>query len=222
MSIISVVYVPEGIAMAADSRLTGHKDYYNGLIDRFTISDNSQKIFLLKKSNVGISSCGDALIDGKTIADYLRIFEIEQITKDDDIHVIASKLQKSLIPTSATSNLFFFIAGYIKNDAFIYKVKRDTLELMRKGDEYGANWNGEKEAFSKLILKNDNLNLGETQFEWSLMPLKDGIDLAEFIIELTIKYQRFEDRIATCGGDIDVLAITKDYAKFIKHKILKP
>jgi len=50
------------------------------------------------------------------------------------------------------------------------------------------------------------------------MPLKDAVDLAEFIVELTIKYERFADKIPTCGGPIDILVITKDYTQFYRHK----
>ena len=48
MSVIATVYIPEGIIMAADSRVTGETKYENGNVDRYTISDNGQKIFLLK------------------------------------------------------------------------------------------------------------------------------------------------------------------------------
>ncbi|WP_195990152.1 hypothetical protein [Clostridium sp. D53t1_180928_C8] len=58
------------------------------------------------------------------------------------------------------------------------------------------------------------------QFNFDFMQLKDGVDLAEFIVDVTIKYQRFDMRLATCGGSIDSLIITKDYSKFIKHKVL--
>ena len=53
------------------------------------------------------------------------------------------------------------------------------------------------------------------------MPLKDGIDLSEFMVDLTIKYQRFSDGIQTCGGPIDVLVLTKDTAFWYKHKLYK-
>ena len=53
--------------------------------------------------------------------------------------------------------------------------------------------------------------------------LKDAIDLSRFLVDLTINYQRFENNsIATCGGPIDTLVITKDGASFAKHKIYKP
>lgn len=35
-------------------------------------------------------------------------------------------------------------------------------------------------------------------------------------------YTRHGKGIATCGGPIDILVITKDYTKFIRHKILNP
>ena len=54
-----------------------------------------------------------------------------------------------------------------------------------------------------------------------LMPLKDGIDLAEFMVDVTIKYQRFSDCIKTCGGDIDVLVMTKDKAFWHRNKLYK-
>ena len=217
MSIISVVYVPEGIAMSADSRLTGYRENENGLTDRFAISDNSQKLFLINKSNVGIASCGDALVDGKTIADFLRVFEIEQIKDDDTIHTISEKLMERCNTASVSSYTSFLVCGYCRDEAFVYTVRKGYIKLLRTGTNYGANWDGETEAVEKLLLGEKR-----TQFGWNLMPLKDGIDLAEFLVDVTIKYQRFQDGIDTCGGPIDVLVITKDLAKFIKHKVLKP
>ena len=216
MSIISVVYVPEGIAMAADSRLTGTKTS-NNITQMFTLSDNSQKVFLFKKFNIGISSCGDALINGKTIADFLRMFEIEQFAQKDNVHTISDKLHNCLKTSTASDLTNFHISGYVGDDAFVYSVSKVSSICLRSGLNYGANWNGETEAISKILLGSV-----PTQFAWNLMPLKDGIDLAEFLVELTIKYQRFEDRIATCGGAIDVLVITKDNAQFIKHKTFNP
>ena len=52
MSIIATVYLPEGIAMATDSRLTGVTNYPNGNVDRHTLSDNSQKLFLIKNNSI--------------------------------------------------------------------------------------------------------------------------------------------------------------------------
>lgn len=47
MSIVSIVHLPEGIVVAADSRLTETHtaiDNEKTTLERFTISDNGQKI----------------------------------------------------------------------------------------------------------------------------------------------------------------------------------
>ena len=75
---------------------------------------------------------------------------------------------------------------------------------------------GEQEALTKLVNSPPSI-----RFNAGLMPLKDSIDLAEFMADLTIKYQRFSDGIQTCGGPIDVLVLTKDSAFWYKHKLYR-
>ena len=91
MSIMCSVYVPEGIVLAADSRMTGNimfktndgKTQQQGM---FSISDNAQKVFLLSKVRVGISYCGLAILENKTVSDFLRIFEIEEHREQELVH----------------------------------------------------------------------------------------------------------------------------------------
>lgn len=203
--------------MAADSRLTSNFSYGNGATDRFTLTDNAQKLVLVRKSTIGISFCGDAIIEGKTVADILRIFDIEKISVEDTVSQVSEKLQVFLQSSYGTYNIAFIVAGYDSDEPFVYSVTKN--ELRRTNFEngqlvYTMTFNGEMETINKLF------NGIATNF--SLMPLKDAADLAEFSAEVTIKYQRFQHTIATCGGAIDLLVITKDYAKFIKHKLLAP
>lgn len=215
MSIIVTVVVPEGIAMAADSRLTGFTRHDNGVVDRYSLSDNSQKLFLLSKTRVGISTCGDALIDKKPIADFLRIFEISILHENDNVEIVANKLFEYM--KGFNESIIFHLSGYINDESHVYMVDKMNCTIARNKSDYGANWNGELDAISRLILSQPH-----TKINFALMPLKDAADLAEFLVELTIKYQRFEERVATCGGSIDVLIMTKDMSQFIKHKIYNP
>lgn len=221
MSIISIVYLPEGIVLAADSRLTGIKEYKdkdgNNIIERFPLSDNSQKVVLLSKCKVGIASFGTALIDGKTIADYLRLFEMNDIVEDDTPEIVAEKLLKHGTEFPGTK---FYVCGYSQDVPYVFfvdsKVKKRS-NIDSNGDiRFNVSWGGETEALIKLINADPVMNRNE-----KLMPLKDGIDLAEFMVDLTIKYQRFSDCIKTCGGDIDVLVMTKDTAFWHKNKLYK-
>ena len=226
MSVMVTVYLPEGIVMATDSRLTrwaSRKDEYGVTqIENFTASDNTQKIFLLSKVKVGIASCGNAMPANKTVADYLRIFEIEKVETDDTVSIVAKKLFEYAEPYR--ESVRFFVCGYNEDLPYVYEVvehiKRFNSTKIQGINEdiiqYGAAWNGQQEAITRLLNTEP-----ATNFNFPLMPLKDGIDFAEFLVDTTIKYDRFKDAIQTCGGDIDILVLTKDDAFWYKHKIYK-
>lgn len=51
------------------------------------------------------------------------------------------------------------------------------------------------------------------------MPIQDAIDLAEFLVDLTINFSRFTPGAPTVGGPIEVAAITKHEGfKWIRRK----
>lgn len=222
MSIMCTVYVPEGIVMAADSRMTGNiavktpdgKMQQQGM---FSLSDNAQKVFLLSKVKVGISSCGTAVLENKTISDYLRIFEIEEVSKTDSVTDVAKKLQAYAYKFFPHVN--FFVCGYDEDEPFVYDVGKELKRInMDNGNiRYASTWSGEQLAVTKLLNSQP-----PTPINHNLMPLKDAVDFAEFLIDVTIKLQRFEMKPKTCGGDIDVLVLTKDDAFWHKHKLYKP
>ena len=222
MSVMCAVYVPEGIVMAADSRMTGNimvktpdgKTQQQGM---FSISDNAQKVFLLSKVRVGISSCGSAVLENKTISDFLRIFEIEEVSKKDSVTDVAKKLQAYAYKFFPHVN--FFVCGYEEEEPFVFDVGKELKRInMDNGNiRYASSWSGEQLAITKLLNSQP-----PTPINHNMMPLKDAVDFAEFLIDVTIKLQRFEMKPKTCGGDIDVLVLTKDDAFWHKHKLFKP
>jgi hypothetical protein len=220
MSIITCVYVPEGIVMSADSRLTVSKDYGDGRVENCILSDNSQKLFKLNKVPIGISSCGEIILNQKMISEFLRLFEMEKVTEGDNVEQITMKLNEYAKPFLASNSVEFLIAGYFEDRPYVYHLCNGQIVLKNYNYDnpfYGASWRGETVATYKLFSGEP-----QTKLCFDLMPLRDAIDFSEFIVELTIKYQRFEDASATCGGPIDTLIITKDNVKFIKHKICNP
>ena len=214
MSILSVVSVPEGIAMAADSRYT-RTVTQNGEKTTFTLSDNGQKVMLLSKTPVGIAFCGNVMIRGKTVSDYIRLFEIRDIQQGDTPEIVARKLHDRCGEFPDTT---FYVCGYSRDVPYVYILTGGNLVRRNVNNKnqlmYSAFWAGEKTALTKLINGQPAMVI-----DTGSMPLKDGIDLAEFMIDMTIKYQRFADQIATCGGPIDVLVLTKDQAFWHKHKL---
>jgi hypothetical protein len=218
MSIMSVVYVPEGIAIAADSRLTLTKTFECDVV-QYMNSDNSQKLFSLSKVNVGISSCGDAIIENNTIADFIRKFEIESVKVCDTVEKVSCKLKKYL--SKHPANTEFFVCGYTSDIPYVYTVTQSLVVRNNVSSGncvlYGANWLGQKEAANKLLSADSG-----AKYIFHLMPLKDAAEFAEYVVDLTIKYEKFTDGLKTCGGSTDVLIITKDDMTFYRHKIYNP
>ena len=222
MSIMCSVYVPEGIVLAADSRMTGNimfktndgKTQQQGM---FSISDNAQKVFLLSKVRVGISYCGLAILENKTVSYFLRIFEIQEVRENDSVTDVAKKLQAYAFRFFPA--VHFFVCGYEEEEPFVYDVAKELKRInMDNGRiRYGSSWSGEQQAITKLLNSQP-----PTPVNHDLMPLKDAVDFAEFLVDVTIKLQRFEMKPKTCGGDIDVLVLTKDDAFWHKHKLYKP
>ena len=257
--------------MAADSRLTKTKPAKTFEIPAkdgvpaktvifqttYTSSDNAHKVLLIRKTGTGVSFCGDAMIGGVTVADFVRRFEIEKVCESDTTEDVANKLVE-YYPGGGTH---FFVCGYNNDVPYVYDIYNKSVKhanIASKSEEGdppryvaddgrhsdtefpenikndhsqdkstapkappivipGAIWAGQKTAITKIVNENPSLNAA-----WGTMPLRDGIDFAEFLIDTTIKYERFCDDIQTCGGDVDILVITKDDAFWKQHKFYNP
>jgi hypothetical protein len=116
-------------------------------------------------------------------------------------------------------------------------------ELIRSLDTCGIKWYGQGEAITRLIFgysaqlldvlqrfysvpDNQLQHLNNTLRDYlaapliqQAMPIQDAIDVAEFLVTLTIKFSRFLPGAATVGGPIEIAAITKHEGfKWIKRK----
>ena len=217
MSIIATVSIPEGIIMAADSRITGITTYENEngkQVDRHTISDNGQKLFNISK-RIGISCCGDMRIGGVTITEFMRNFEIECCKENITIEDCAKNLAAYTRLKGNQANIVYHVCGYSNGNQVMFRIQGDNISHINTS--YGAAWDGEAEILRNLLIGPSPLNLKLNE-----MYLKDGIEFAQFLVDVTCKTQRFSTGIPTCGGPIDILLITKDEARWIKHKILNP
>lgn len=104
---------------------------------------------------------------------------------------------------------------------------------LRNQAEAGLTWAGEPEALNRLIiglspmlpsLLQAQLGVQATQMNQAMamvqgqlqlpvvlpaMPLRDAIDLADFMVDVTIKCSRFKLGAPTVGGPIEIAAISK-------------
>lgn len=147
------------------------------------------------------------------------------------------------------SSTGFIIAGYSAGEGLAeewqFTISNGNCtdpQALRPRDVTGVSWRGEPEAIQRLLLgfgtglaetiKNMGLpedqidpvisNIRdslEVQFAQPPMPIKDAIDLAEYLVHTTIMYSRFSAGAPTVGGPIEIAAITKhEHFKWVKRK----
>lgn len=224
MSLVVTVFVPEGIIIAADSRLSliystrdevAKVDYKHTI----TASDSNDKVFLLKEK-FGLGTFGAADIKGIPIAGFVNQFIEEKITEETEIDHIPNLLIDFFGEPQGYPNVNFYVVGY-KNEngsskQHIYHTNISQKSFSRINPEsapYGANWGGETEIMSRMLSpiklkQGDNwIELNAAPIPFNFFTLQDAIDFAVYAIRSTIESFRFQQRPKTVGGTIDILAI---------------
>ena len=143
----------------------------------------------------------------------------------------------------------FIVAGYSSGDTLPEEYQIDITQgvcedprLLRPKADCGVTWSGEPEAIFRLVLGHGtglplvlaNLGVRQDQIEPAMgvihqalqipfvmpaMPFQDAIDLAEFLVDLTIKFSKFAPGPPTVGGPIEIAAISKHEGfKWIRRK----
>lgn len=219
MSIIATAFLTDGMVLAADSRITKTKcEDKEGVKHEkeFTFSDEGQKIVLLKKIPVGIAFCGSMRVDGNMALANIRCFEETEVDVTDNVESVANKLFKY----SNNNGTKYLVCGYMDKEPYVYSVDDQIVRHNVNSDGeviYGVAWRGKTDAASKVINSEPKLDI-----DYSSMSLNDGIDLAKFIVNLTIQYEKFQDDIQTCGGPIDILVFEPDNIFWYQHKLYNP
>jgi len=115
--------------------------------------------------------------------------------------------------------------------------------LLWPQEQTGMNWFGQPEAISRLVIGydgrvpniiKDELGIDQVTMDSVVakmsaelncgmispaMPIQDAIDLAEYLVEVTVKYSRFTPGSPTVGGPIEIAAISKHEGfKWIERK----
>ena len=227
--------------MASDSRLTLNSDQKRGknqIINVTTgMSDSNYKTFL-SSQNFGISTFGQAQIDGISITGFIESF-VSDTGEEKSVTRFAEKVNKHFRSYNPIPKTGFHVAGYeLERGKLIQKLFRVLPEQDRcihlnpakKGGKptQGASWDGESDILVRLIqpayTKDDKGNYHELPYfsiPWTFFTLQDAIDFAVYAIRATIESVKFQPRAKTVGGPIDVLVIKPNEAKWISRKELK-
>ena len=146
-------------------------------------------------------------------------------------------------------SLGFMIVGYSSGATLAEEWRIDIINgscdgpnQVRDQKTSGLTWNGEPEAITRLYLgfgsampqilkeadlEDDKINkiieLCKLRLTVPMvtppMPIQDAIDLAEYLVETTVKFSKFAPGAPTVGGPIEIAAITKHEGfKWVKRK----
>lgn len=241
MSFIITIYLKEGIVMASDSRTTfNNQETIPATKDGdvpitlmqygVNSSDTNYKTFVTV-NNVGISTCGDASINGEPITGYIESFLREYNSAEVD--TVANSILSYFNEIAPKLTSIFIIAGYkyIKENqytqmVYVVSTKDGTVEMVDTTFQ-GAQWHGEFDILMRLIqpiaIKNaegNYVDLPQYSIPFSYFTLQDAIEFAEYATRTTIDTMRFQQRMKTVGGPIDILVLKPNSHQWIARKEL--
>jgi hypothetical protein len=263
MSIIVSVKIHDGIVMASDSATT----FYTAEGKPGQIYEHANKIVnLVKGLPIGVMTCGSGGIGNASIATLLKDLR-QRLTGDDEAHAdwklntknytmefVNARVNEFFSEKAKEADFKYFlllrVCGYSSGRALpeVWQVAFDSgkaldpICIQPEGD-FGPRWNGEMEAFNRLILGIGTIpELGANAIGLSTeqvteicaklfphtyeslilpaAPIQDAIDLVRFMVETTKGFIRFSiTRPKTVGGPIEIAAITKHEGfKWVQRK----
>jgi hypothetical protein len=256
LTFIITVYVNEGIVMASDSRLTlsrtlvntnAFKAQQSEVLMDIVQSDANFKLFLAP-NGVGISTCGDASVNGEPLAGYIEAFMDEAIAQvfnapiegDDvvegtEVDKVAEQLLEYFKKLPGPPDTAFHVAGYktegTKRVAQIWRVavKSGEKTLINANGEKGVLWDGEGDVMYRLMQpvyrkdsKGEYVSMDNPEIAFTYFTIQDAIDFAVYATRTTVETIRFiATRSKTVGGPIDVLVIKPRDSFWVQHKKLQ-
>jgi len=240
MTIVTILYLPEGLVLGSDTQLT---IYVKGKpVNSFK---NSQKIFNISiengKYNFALSQTGNALPGKKPLSTHIYSIR-EQISlkkyTDEDFKAI-DKFTDIIIEyfkqfeDKDLFGLFFYISGfdYEENKVIpsVYSIKftkdpKGKLEVKKKlvarpekKEKYGIAYGGEGHwIISKLLkLSDPSQGVPKRNIPYGLLSLKDGVEFTDYLIRSVIGLERFTTTFPTCGGKVRIAILTPKEFRFI-------
>ena len=245
MSLIITIHTNEGILMASDSRTTFNKQDFSPLPDGkgaiitdwqgIHYSDITYKTFLAP-NNAGISTCGAAAINGIPVTGFIEDFLHSKINTETKVSDMPALIMNEFRSYKPIPDIIFHVAGYEMVDGIptqrFYRVFvsiEKAIEVDTRAQ--GAAWNGETEILARLVnpywteSKSEDGTVTYNKHNappipWNFFSLQDAIDFATFAIKTTIETMRFQERLKTVGGPIDILIIKPTGATWISRKEL--
>lgn len=176
-------------------------------------------------------------------------YTIEEVSKTLSEFIYTEHYQPAFETWTHKPDIGFMVSGYSSDsdsaDEWKFDIHNGELigpTKIRGQGEVGLTWNGEPEAITRLyfghgsalpqVLAESGIGIEKINeiienihqkmaapLVIPALPIQDAIDLAEFLVDTTIKFSKFSPGAPTVGGPIDIAAITKhEHFKWVKRK----
>ncbi len=240
MTIITILYLPEGLVLGSDTQST---IFVKG--NPVNSFKNSQKIFNISvengKYNFALSQSGIAMPGKKPLSTHIysirELLSLNEYSDDDfkSIEKITDIIIEYFEKFDKTDlfGLFFYISGFDQEDNNVIpcvyfvkfiKDKDGELEVIKKlvakpekKEKYGLAYAGEGQwIISKLLkLSDPSLGIPKRSIPYHLLSLKDGVEFTDYLIRSVIGLERFTTTFPTCGGKVRIAILTPKEFRFI-------
>lgn len=197
MSLGLVIKSPEGLVLAAESRVTlevHNNDTKNSIFNNF---DNATKLFSLNAphNHIGIVTYGLAAIGQRTAHSFVPELEGTLDGKLDSVYDYAKKISafymsqwKQVMPTDYKGpDMTFIVGGFNEGEAhgrvYLINVPRNPEPIENNAglNNFGITWGGQRDVVDKLLMGYDHKILN-TIFE-VLKPNKEQVDLVQDLLK---------------------------------------
>jgi len=201
MSLAVAIKGPEGVVLAADSRITLEAQKKGGRLLPVNF-DNATKLLSFSKPHnyVGAVTYGAAVIGQRTAHSFVPEFELELAReKTDRLDIMAfskrlsdffSKRWEENMPHDHTGpNMTFIVGGYDRDDAygkvFFSEIPREPIPTPRNPNDFGMTWGGQLSIASRIVHGYDpallsiiqkTLNLDDKDMNKAVQAIKSDIE----------------------------------------------
>lgn len=167
MSLGIVIKAPEGIVLAAESRVTLTTNQGNGAPQLMVNYDNATKLFSFNNPNkaIGVVTYGQAAIGQRTAHSFAPEFEstlpADRLLVQDFAQRLSDFFMQQwnlVMPANYTGpDMTFIIAGFNDNEpygrVFLINLPRQPapVEQQPNQGEFGISWGGQREIVDRLI-----------------------------------------------------------------------
>lgn len=206
MTIFAVVYVPEGIAIATDSRLTEKITYSNGMFTQSVLSDEENKLFSVRNKEVAIVYSSE-MESGFKMPEFISRFDREIASENDSVRKLSDKLLEHIADEEVLIETLV-IAGYEDEEQVVLVIQNNILKQVNGvNNKYGVTWGGQIEPFNKIQIDNP--------FYYEGMNLENATELATFIVNATINYHNLTPGYSDVGGQVKIANLDKKGLNFL-------